>query len=68
MLRSILTFGMDIINNLKVKEIWLLLCYNFGSERLKGIPNKVELVEDMTDLFLEGWEGIMQKVSISGNE
>ena len=49
--RSILTFGMDCISNLKVKEIQVLLHYHFGSERLKGSPNKVELVKDVTDLF-----------------
>ena len=42
---------MDNINNLKVKDIWVLLSYHFGSERLKGIPKKVELVEAVTDLF-----------------
>ena len=30
----------------------MLLCYHFGSEKLKGDPNKVELVEAVTD-FLE---------------
>ena len=48
---SILTFGMDQINNLKAKELWVLLCYHFELERLKGIPNKVELVDAVTDLF-----------------
>ena len=28
---SVLTFGMDHINNLKVKELQVLLCYHFGS-------------------------------------
>ena len=40
-----LAFGMDKINNLKVKDLRVLLCYHFGPEKLKGIPNKVELVE-----------------------
>ena len=48
---SILTFGMDHINILKVKELWVLLRYHFGSERFKGIPKKVELVEAVTELF-----------------
>ena len=30
---SVLTFGMDHINNLRVKELRVLLCYQFGSER-----------------------------------
>ena len=42
---SVLEFGMDHINNLKVKGLSVLLCYHFGSEKLQGILNKVELVE-----------------------
>ena len=42
---SVLAFGMDHINNLKVKYLRVILCYHFGSEKLKGRPNKVELVE-----------------------
>ena len=38
---SVLTFGMDRINNLKAKDIWVLFCYHFGKERLKGSPKKV---------------------------
>ena len=41
---SLLAFGMDHINNLKVKDLRVILCYHFGSENLKGIPKKVELV------------------------
>ena len=41
---SVLEFVMNNINNLKVKDIWVLLCYHFRLEILKGIPNKVELV------------------------
>ena len=41
---SVLAFGMYHINNIKVKDLRVLLCYHFGSEKLKGIPNKVELV------------------------
>ena len=48
---SVLTFGMDPINNLKVKELRVLLRYHFGSESLKGSPKKVELLEALTDLF-----------------
>ena len=50
LVHSILTIGMDYINNLKVKELRKLLHYHFGSERLKGSPKKVELVEAVTDL------------------
>ena len=42
---SALEFVMDHINNLKVKDFRLLIRYHFGSEKLKGIPKKVELVE-----------------------
>ena len=57
---------MDCINNLKVKVLWVLLCYHFGSEILKGIPNKVELVEDVTDLFGGDWEVLIQRVGGGG--
>ena len=62
MVPSILTFGMDHINNLKVKELRVLLRYYFELERLKGIPKKVELVEAVTDLFLRAWEDLVQRV------
>ena len=39
----ILSFGIDHINTLKVKEIRVLFQYHFGSEKLKGVPNKVDL-------------------------
>ena len=39
----------------------MLLRYYFGSEGLKGIPKKVELVEAITDLFRRYWEGLMQR-------
>ena len=48
LVRLVLAFGMDHINNLKVKELRVLLCYHLGSEKLKGIPKKVELVEAVT--------------------
>ena len=48
---SFLTFGMNHINNLKVKELQVVLRYHLGSEKLKGIPNKVELAKAVTDLF-----------------
>ena len=44
----------------------MLLCYHFGSERFKGIPKKVELVQAVTDLFRGDWEGLMQRVGGSG--
>ena len=59
---SVLIFGMDHINNIKFKELRVLLHYHFGSERLKGSPKKVELVEAVTDLFRRGWGGLMQRV------
>ena len=42
---SVLTFFVDHINDLKVKDIRVLLSYHFVSEKLKGIPKKVEMVE-----------------------
>ena len=49
---SVLAFGMDHINKLKVKGLRVLLCYHVGLEKLKGIPKKMELVEAVMD-FLE---------------
>ena len=63
---SVLTFGMDHINTLKVKELRVLLRYHFGSERLKGTPKKVELVEAVTDLFQRDLESLMERVGGSG--
>ena len=61
LVHSVLTFDMDHINDLKFKEIQVLLRYNFESERLKGIPKKAKLVEAVTDLFRMEWEGLMQR-------
>ena len=55
LVRSVLIFGMDYINNLKMKDIRVIICYHFRSEKLKGIPKKVELVDAVED-FLE-WIG-----------
>ena len=67
MVRSVLTFGMDHINTLKVKELRVILHYHFGPERLKGIPKKVELVEAVTDLFRRECESLMQRVGGGGS-
>ena len=56
----VLGFGMNHINNRRVKEFRVLLHYNFRSEQLKGGPNKVELVKAITDLFRKEW-GIIVK-------
>ena len=63
---SVLKLGMDHINNLRVKYIWVLLCYYLGLESLKWIPKKVERVEDVTDLFRREWEGITNRVGGGG--
>ena len=70
MVRSVLKLGMDHINNLKAKELHVLLHYQFGLERLKGSPKKMEFVEAVTDLFPRDWEGLMQRVGggVDGNE
>ena len=68
LVRSVLTFGMDHINKLKGKDLQVILRYHFWSERLKGIPKKVELVEAVIGLFRRDWEGLMQRVGVSGNE
>ena len=38
---SVLEFGMDHINNQKLKDLRMLLSYHFGTLKLKGIPKKV---------------------------
>ena len=38
---SVLAFGMDCINNLKLKELRVIIFYHCGSEKLKGIQNKL---------------------------
>ena len=52
LVRSVLPFVMDRINNLRLKELRGLLRYHFWSKSLKGSPKKVELVEAV-DEFLE---------------
>ena len=49
---SVLEFGMDHINNLKMKDLRVLLCYHFGPENLKMSEKKVELVKAVK-CFLE---------------
>ena len=63
---SILTFDSDHIKTLKVKELRVLLCYQFGSERFKGTSKKMELVEAVNGLSKSNWEGLMQKVGGGG--
>ena len=58
---SVLVFGMDYINNLKVNYLRVLLRYLFGSEKLKVIPEKVELVGAVKDCFRKDWGGIVQR-------
>ena len=65
---------MDITNNLKVKELQLPLRHNFGLERLKGIPKKVENREDVTDFFerngrvlYRGWVSVVTNDTVKRN-
>ena len=67
LVRSLLKFGMDHINTLKVKELRVILRYQFGLERLKGTPKKVELVEAVTDLFRMDRKSLMQRVGGGGS-
>ena len=41
LVRSVLAFGMDHINKLKVKDIRVLIRCHFGLEKLKWISNKL---------------------------
>ena len=52
LVHSVLAFDMDHTKNLKVKDLKVLLRYYFWSEKLKGIPNKLELMRSVTE-FLE---------------
>ena len=51
---------MDHINNLKLKDIRVLLRYYFGSEKLKGGPKKVELVGAVEYFSRNNWDGLVQ--------
>ena len=65
LVRSVLAFGMDHINKLKLKDLRVLLWYQFGSGKLKGIPKKLELVEAMKD-FLESIGVILCRDGVGG--
>ena len=47
------------IKKLKSKDLKVLLQYNLGSEKFKGIPKKVKLVEAVNDFFRNDWKGIV---------
>ena len=49
------------INNLKVKELRVLIQYYFGSGKCKEIPKKLELVEAITDFLIKYWEGLVHR-------
>ena len=52
---SLLLLSMDNIKNLKLKGLKVVICYHFRSEKLKGVPNKLELAEAVTDMFLKDY-------------
>ena len=54
----VLSYDMDHINNLKVKDLNVLLWYNLETEKLMEVPKKVELIEDVTKLFRKNAEGL----------
>ena len=56
---------MDHINNLKVKDLRVLLCYNSGSEKLMRSPKKVKLVEDVK-YFLESIGTVLYRDIVVG--
>ena len=58
---SVLAFGMYHINKLKVRCLRVILCYKYGSEKLKGSPNKLELVEDVKYFPRKYWDGLVQR-------
>ena len=57
---SVLVFSMDHINNLKVKDLRVIIRYHSGSENLKGIPKKLKLVGAVKYIFIKDWVGLVQ--------
>ena len=53
----VLEFGMDHINNLKFRDLRVLLRYHFGSKILKGISKKVELFGYVKYFYRKEWDG-----------
>ena len=43
-----------------MKDLGVLLCYHFGSEKFRAIPKKVELVEAVKYIFRKDWNGLAQ--------
>ena len=60
LVRLVFVFDMDHINNPKGKDLMVILCYHFGSEKLKGGSKKVGFVEAVKYL-LKYWDGIVQR-------
>ena len=52
---------MDHINNIKVKELRVIIFYYLLSVKLKGSLIKLELVEAVTDFFRKDLEGVAQR-------
>ena len=48
LVHSVLSFGINYTKNLKLKDIVVLLHFNFRPLKLKGTPNKLKLVEAVT--------------------
>ena len=57
----VLDYGMYHINNLKLKYPKVLLSYNIGSEKFRGRPKKVELVETVTEFFRNYRGGLLKR-------
>ena len=62
MVSSVLKFGMDHINSIKVKDLWVLLRYHLRLERLDGSSKKVKLVEAVTDFFRRDCKVLIKRV------
>ena len=61
LIRSVLEFGKDHINNLEVKDLKVLLFYYFGLEIIKVVYNKVELMKAVTEFFRNYWGGLVKR-------
>ena len=52
-LKGLETCEVLVCSVLEFGKIRVLFFYHLRAEKLKGIPDKVELVEDVTDFFRE---------------
>ena len=57
----ILEFDINHTKTPKLKYPKVMICYDFGLEKLKGIPNKLELVDSVTEFFIKHCCGLVHR-------